>query len=471
MPGANTPRTPFPAIILFRFQQGVGMRLLNGIVLGLGFSLVSSPAWAQADPAAKAKLQAMADAVLAMKSIEFDVVSKGEGGMLGAFTPVTTGKVMLQKGDKPGSWKQRRSGKAEMYGSPTSTYLIVSDGAIVRWVDERNKTFNERPEGQASGDIYDLSRAAFVSDFVSSQPWSKELAAPVITSLPAEKLDGVDCDVVQTDLGAGPGLGKTKFAIAQSDHLPRKITSYVQNLGDKDAVVLILTNVNVNTPAPEGSFAISKPEGYTVIGPVTPGAPPKPSPTSTDAASTPHPAPNAPGAPAERAIGGNVGDLAPDFELASTAGDKVKLSAQRGHVVLLDFWGTWCIPCGKAAPDVQKLSEAYKDKGVKVLALAVREKDDAAPTKYMKEHNYTYTALLKGDDTAKAFRVKAYPTYFVIGPDGVISGTMSYEDGFYDKLSGLVDKALGASKPAAKDDKKAPAEGDAVKSDPMSDGK
>ncbi len=412
------------------------------MISALSALVLAAPVWAQVDPAAKDKLQAMSDAVGKLKSLQYEVVSRGEGGMLATFTPVTSAKVMLQRAEK--GWKQRREGKAEGYGMPESKFLLVSDGAMVRWADDRNKTFNERPEGQVSSDLWELSKTAFVSEFIVAQPWAKELNSSVITALPGEQVEGEACDVVLVDLGSGPGLGRTKFAIATSDHLPRKITSYVQNLGEKDALSLTLSNVKIDATPPEGSFAISKPDGYTVIGPVPQTPAPRATPATPDSASAP--AAPRPGT-VERAIGGNVGDLAPDFELASTTGEKVKLSGLRGGVTVLDFWGTWCIPCRKASPDLQKLSESYKDKGVRVVSLAVREKDDAAPGNYMKEHNYTYTALLKGDDTAKAYKVKSYPTTFVIGPDGVIVGTMGYEDGFYTKLSALVDKALGAGKP------------------------
>ncbi len=63
------------------------------------------------------------------------------------------------------------------------------------------------------------------------------------------------------------------------------------------------------------------------------------------------------------------GDEAPDFELPTLAGEKVKLSDYEGNVVMLDFWSVTCGPCVQATAHLQKLYTEYKDDGFVVIGI------------------------------------------------------------------------------------------------------
>ncbi len=67
-------------------------------------------------------------------------------------------------------------------------------------------------------------------------------------------------------------------------------------------------------------------------------------------------------------------DPAPDFHLTDTAGNSVTLSHERGKLVLLNFWGTWCPPCKKETPDLIRLDADYHSKGLEVVGVALSEK-------------------------------------------------------------------------------------------------
>ena len=78
-------------------------------------------------------------------------------------------------------------------------------------------------------------------------------------------------------------------------------------------------------------------------------------------------------APAAGARGG-----APDFALRDLAGRTVRLSDQRGKVVLVNFWATWCVPCAAELPHLQRLYDKYRDRGFVVLAISMDGPESSA---------------------------------------------------------------------------------------------
>src|SRR5262245_36120846 len=64
---------------------------------------------------------------------------------------------------------------------------------------------------------------------------------------------------------------------------------------------------------------------------------------------------------------------APDFTLKDAAGAKIKLSAYRGNVVLLNFWATWCGPCKVEIPWFIEFESAYKERGLAIVGVSMDE--------------------------------------------------------------------------------------------------
>ena len=425
---------------------------------------VANLAFAEPDPAAKAKLQAASDAIRAAKSISYKVESKGEGGMLAGFMPKSTATVHLERSPSDGKlWMTRVEGRSTpaLGSEGAKDFLVIGNGVTKAWKDEAQKAVVERLNYQAGGEQVDLANNGCALEFFEAEPFAKEMSVGTITLEAPAEVGGVMCDVVRSDDGR---QRPHRVFIAQSDHLPRRIEHRIEDGTMNDAQVWLMTDVKINEPAPAGSFAISTPEGWRYL-PATPPAtattPKGGDGTTTTAA--------APLSPRQRAVGVNVQDLAPDFELANETGEKVKLSGLHESVVVLDFWGTWCLPCRRASPELQKLVDDYKGKPVKAFGLAVRETTDEKPIAYMKEGNYTYGLLLKADEVAKLYRVKAYPTYFVVGKSGeVVYSVAGYDDKTFPAIRRAVDAALegkpmpaeepkaeapAPSKPAAGDDK------------------
>ena len=94
-----------------------------------------------------------------------------------------------------------------------------------------------------------------------------------------------------------------------------------------------------------------------------------------------------------------------DFALKDDNGKTVRLSDSRGRVRLLVFYASWCGPCNEEAPSLEKdVWQAYKNKGVQVLGLAIMEQvpDPAVKLRaFRARHHVTYPLL--SDENMQAF--------------------------------------------------------------------
>jgi peroxiredoxin len=70
-----------------------------------------------------------------------------------------------------------------------------------------------------------------------------------------------------------------------------------------------------------------------------------------------------------------AGRLAPEIELPTLAGGALKLSALRGHPVLLTFWGTWCPPCREEFPQLVAAYRKYHADGLEIVAINQRDQE------------------------------------------------------------------------------------------------
>jgi thiol-disulfide isomerase/thioredoxin len=115
-----------------------------------------------------------------------------------------------------------------------------------------------------------------------------------------------------------------------------------------------------------------------------------------------------------------TGKDAPAFRGVSLDGKVYTLESLKGRPVLLDFWASWCGPCKKSMPILEKLHEHYKGKGLVVLGIDVNEKRETVEN-FLKTSPMPYPVIM-GDEGGipAAYGVTAFPTFVMIGADGKI---------------------------------------------------
>lgn len=146
--------------------------------------------------------------------------------------------------------------------------------------------------------------------------------------------------------------------------------------------------------------------------------------------------------------------LAPDFTLATFDGEEFSLAEQRGKVVVINFWASWCGPCRNEAPAFESLWQQYKDQGVVFLGVTYAD-DPNDSLAFIEEFGTTYPNADDGrSDVSKGlYRIQGVPETFVIDKQGNIvrffyslsdSTTPSSDDLIVtkDELAQLIDQLL-----------------------------
>lgn len=121
-----------------------------------------------------------------------------------------------------------------------------------------------------------------------------------------------------------------------------------------------------------------------------------------------------------------TGDLAPDFELITLAGETVKLSDYRGKKVMLNFWASWCPPCRSEMPHMENYYTDNKESdNMEILAVNMTktEKNKVESAKeFVDEYKLSFPILLdKDSEVMKMYQIKVYPTSYIINEEGVIT--------------------------------------------------
>jgi peroxiredoxin len=121
---------------------------------------------------------------------------------------------------------------------------------------------------------------------------------------------------------------------------------------------------------------------------------------------------------------------APDFTLKSATGPNLRLAEQRGQVVMVNFWATWCGPCRQEMPHLNRLHESYKKAGFTLLGVNIDD-DPKAAIALAQRLGVNFPVLLDTDKkVAKTYDLNAMPATLLIDRDGRVRHIYrGYKDG------------------------------------------
>jgi peroxiredoxin len=128
---------------------------------------------------------------------------------------------------------------------------------------------------------------------------------------------------------------------------------------------------------------------------------------------------------------------APDFTLPSLDGPNLRLQEQRGHVVMINFWATWCGPCRVEMPHLSRLYEKYRGSGFTVLAVNIDE-DPQKAASLAKQLGMKFPVLLDREKkVSRLYDLSTMPSTVLVDRDGRVRYVhRGYRDGYeetYDK--------------------------------------
>jgi thiol-disulfide isomerase/thioredoxin len=119
-------------------------------------------------------------------------------------------------------------------------------------------------------------------------------------------------------------------------------------------------------------------------------------------------------------IGVESGDRQqPQFTVTTLDGRPMSDSTLRGHVVLVNFWATWCLPCRAEMPLLQAMAYRHDSAGLVVLGLSVDRTGPETVRQFLTERSITYPVAMVGRDIETAFGgMQGYPTSVLLDRTG-----------------------------------------------------
>ena len=109
---------------------------------------------------------------------------------------------------------------------------------------------------------------------------------------------------------------------------------------------------------------------------------------------------------------------APEFVAPAVGADSLRLSDYRGKYVFLDFWATWCGPCVNELPNLKELHESFTESDRTIIGLAHDDPRDVED--FIKNREIPYVNGISNKEVEQAYGIVAWPTTFLIAPDGEI---------------------------------------------------
>jgi thiol-disulfide isomerase/thioredoxin len=128
-----------------------------------------------------------------------------------------------------------------------------------------------------------------------------------------------------------------------------------------------------------------------------------------------------------------VGKPAPGFALPGVDGQTIDLGKLAGHVVVLDFWATWCKPCEAAIPQLDRLQAEHPQ----ARFIGISDEDLETIQPYVASHRIAYTIARDDQHASADYMIEALPTTVVIDKRGIVR-EVAFGYGDYARLDALI---------------------------------
>jgi len=137
---------------------------------------------------------------------------------------------------------------------------------------------------------------------------------------------------------------------------------------------------------------------------------------------------------------------APEFTATTLTGSKLSFSSYRGQVVVLNFWGSWCVPCREEAATLSDVAAQYQPSGVSFLGVDVRDTTASAEA-FANRFHITYPSVSDPSsvvtlDFTAVVPIAGTPTTLVIDRTGHIAGAV-FGTATYPELTAILAKVTG----------------------------
>lgn len=140
---------------------------------------------------------------------------------------------------------------------------------------------------------------------------------------------------------------------------------------------------------------------------------------------------------------GSLSGKAPDFTLKSNSGKNLKLSEQRGDVVMINFWASWCGPCRQEMPLLDAMYKKYKKLGFTIWGVNI-EPDSSSAKKLLKDIHVSFPILFDTENkVSKSYNVTAMPSTVLVDRNGNLRYLhKGYKPGYENEYRKQVKKLL-----------------------------
>lgn len=138
-----------------------------------------------------------------------------------------------------------------------------------------------------------------------------------------------------------------------------------------------------------------------------------------------------------------LGQVAPDFTLKNLQGTNLNLTEQRGQIIVVNFWASWCGPCRKEMPVLQSLHDKYNDLGVSVWGVNV-EQENQAGRDFLRGLDLTFPIFFDASNNISAsYQVEAMPTTVIVDRNGKVRYVFQgFKAGYEKKYAKAIKKLI-----------------------------